>query len=497
MHLHQLPDDVLTKIFRAFVAHCDGLPFVWRLVCRELRHAARAHSLTGSLQLLGVSAALVRMVRAWLRCAHNAPFRKITFAGKPSGKVREDDLVRAVVAYNNVPVFEELLQDAWVRDLNMIKHPTRYNASGLTFHASCNGALDILKVLVNMRHCVGPQTCEAAVQHGHADVVAWHLNLQRTLDDCGARRHRHTLDFPHPTDPARNCAMDLFKQLYELSAEYAHLLKRAVRHGHLHILEMLIPFAAAEGELSFHELAKTAAEFGQLAILMWVFARLDARADDFEDCVCDVLFEACFHGHLEMLKWLWLEHVSWVDHRMAYANNAHDLELTRWLVEETGMPLSPSTMMEAMDAFDRTRNFEVMDYLHSKNCPRFSPDPNAPHSGEGPVFATVGEYESAVATSDVVSHQLVQWLHDHGYAVPAREHQHAMQLAIKRDDVAMVVKLISVGFAFQPERCGGADHCKPGRANEPSWEHRAVVKWARANGYEIPAHKRARRALSR
>ena len=493
MHLHQLPDDVLTKILRAFVAHCDGLPFVWRLVCRDLRHAARAQSLTGSLQLLGASAALVRMVRAWLRCANDAPFRKVAFAGEPRGKVREDDLVRAVVAYNNVPVFEELLQDEWVQGLNMMKHHTRYNASGLTFHASCNGALDVLKVLVNMRHCVGPQTCEAAIQYGHADVVAWHLNLQRALDDCGQVDSR-ALDVPHPTDPARTCVMDLFKQLHELSAAYAHLLKRAVRHGRIHILEMLIPLAAAEGQLSFHDLAKTAAEFGQLVILMWVFARLDARADVFEDCVCDVLFEACFHGHLEVLKWLWLTHVSWVCHRTAYANNPHDLELTKWLVEETGMPLSPTTMLMAMAAFDRTRNFEVMDYLHSKNCPRCSPNANAPHNGEGP---TVGEYESAVANMNAASHQLVQWLHDHGYAVPAREHQHAMKHAMACDNVDMVVKLISVGFAFAPEWCGGADHRKPGRANEPSWEHGAVVKWARVNGYEIPAHKRARRALSR
>jgi len=500
MQLHALPDDVLTKILNAFVAHCDGLPFVWRLVCRDLRYAARTHSFTSSLQLLGTSSSLVRMMRAWIRCKHTRAFEKCTLEGFPlTDTVDETDLLDAVVAYNNVPVFEELMQEKWVRKLNKVACAGTY---GLPYHASRNGALDVLKVLMHMHMSVGSADCKIAIGNGHADVVAWFLELQEFYDNVVWMTHDYNTyvkRFPHPTDPSRECVVDLREQFCDLRGFFDEFLGCAVMRGHLYITELLIPYAKKVDQYDPYALARTAAQHNQLKILKWLVANTTPSIFDDEDCNFDVLFEASFHGHLDTLKWLVPEHIPWIDHRTAFAHNADNLELTKWLVEEMGMELRHTHMLVAMAAYDRTSDFAVMDYLHSKNCPRF--DPNHPDLEALPVgeYPYLGEYESAVANMSDTAHELVQWLYDHGYKPPVlREEQYAMKHAMACDDVAMVVKLISVGFDFQPEWYGCSDYYqRQGRKAKPYWSCRAVVKWARENGYEIPPCKRARKSLSR
>lgn len=477
VRLLDLPTDILRKILGTYLVHCNGTPVAWRLVCKDLRAIATAESNVSCLQFMGVSVALMYMMRRWIR--NGCPVPMCDSNGRIFGRVSESHLLEAIAKYNNAAVFQEIITD--------INFHVRHRYQRLTNVVCAAGALETLQLLVHHGLSLNAVTCEHAVQYGHANVVAWHLEVQKNRNqfdafllvyDRASKLADAEWKFPHPIEGSVQCSMNLVKQFTSLEG-YSYLLERAVQHGHFDIMMMLLPLARrSEGKDLLAPIANHAAEHGQLKILQWAARQMGGA---FSNCAERVWFEAAHRGHLELLKWLcpqFSNTVSCAIQMTTFRYNAGNLELVQWLVEEQGMQLTPETMFTAMFAFRYTDNFAVMDYLYTKKCPR--------------VFSCLydydDEYKCAAQMRDQTAHKLMQWLYNHGYEVPLLRGEEAMREAMKADVVDVVAKLFTLGVRFDPEWYGSVNYYEGGNCRG-NWEHRAVVAWARQSGYDIPAYK--------
>ena len=108
-----LPQDLLKKILHVYLQQCDGVPVVWRLVCQELRGVASHAPMHCSIQHVGVSMGLVRMLRGWIEQMRPGPRKYCLPKLALTTRLEFTDLVAGVVRYNNVRVLRELMQSPW------------------------------------------------------------------------------------------------------------------------------------------------------------------------------------------------------------------------------------------------------------------------------------------------------------------------------------------------------------------------------------------------
>lgn len=479
MQLHDLHSDLLRNILGEYLVHCHGTPIIWRLVCKDLRAVATAESKVSCLQFLGVSVSLVYMMWQWI---NNGTVPMCDSKGRIFSTVSRWSVLEAVTKYNNVIVFQEILDFYLRRGLRGLVNRR------IPKVACAAGALDTLQVLVHHGFSLGAATCDYAVQYGRANVVAWHLEIQKNRDQFDGflsvygntqKLSDEEWQFPHPVDGSVVCSMNLVKQFTPIQG-YDYLMERAIQHGHFDIMIMLLPRAR---QVQYNDLlafiARSAAEHGQLEILQWAVAQMGDTF--FNRCAERVWFEAAHRGYLELLKWLcpqFSNTVSCAIQMTAFRYNASNLELVKWLVEEQDMQLTPETMFTAMFAFQYTKDFAVMNYLYANKCPKV-------HSH---IYDYDDEYQCAAQMKDETAHDLMQWLYNHDYNVPVLRDEEAMREAMKADVVDVVAKLFKLGVLFDPEWYGSLDYYQDDNCRG-NWEHRAVVAWARENGYNIPAYK--------
>jgi hypothetical protein len=482
--LSDLPHDVLKKILKQYLKKCNGAPILWRLVCRELRSVAAEEDPWSRLQSMAVSVGLVRMMRLWIRdgMMGGSQFRmnpmQLWAAG--AGRVWESDLLKAVVRHNDAAVLVEILQDGWAKrtGLTLVTNRNQTSQQTLCCDAAAAGALDSFKVLLHHGLPMDAMTCQWAVEYGHLDVVKWHLEVDKKYHQLGLafsdRAHGKTCEwrFPHPVRGRGHCSMDLVKQHTPLQVWY-YLVEKAVRHGHLHIVTLLLPMARrSEGSELFDGIASLAAECGHLNILKWVAAQME---DAFPDVVGRAFFEASYNGHVEILKWMYPTYTEgWIDYDTVMMNNKANLEVVQWLVEEAGMELTPETMFRAMEGYERTGDFAVMDYLHSKKCPKV-------HSH---LWRFDDEFQCAANLRPGAKTNVMEWLCDHDYPLPALRGEEAMREAMIADVVSVVAGLHALGVAFDAQWYGSADYYKYFWDGH-EWDKREVVRWARNNGFDV------------
>lgn len=484
--LCELPQDLLKKILHAYLQQCDGMPVVWRLVCQELRGVAAHAPMHCSLQHVGVSMGLVRMLRGWIDCMR-LELRKYCSPKKlDTVRLIFADLVAAVVRYNNIRVLHELMQGPWPSDCPHIvvdlNNPKERRMPCVWCRIACgSGALDSLKLLVSAGCYLDAKAWEEAAVHGHAHVVEW-LLLLRDLRASGARLYRDT-------------RIDLQHQLEPLEEGGLFPLELAVTNGHLPIVEMLCTWimcdAYPDNRLDVYEtVAKWCGESGQLEVLKWAASRMGADFSNCAECVC---FEAAYLGDVPMLKWLvpqFPEYLSSVT-RTAFESNTNDLQVVQFLVEELHMQLTPNTMLRAVESFSMN-DTATMDYLYSKGCPSV-------HSTQADCLYA-DEYQCAARQERKASGVLMQWLYDHDYVVPVSRGNECMIEAMRADCVDVVKHLVGCGVRFDALWYGSENYyssvnyymgCDKYVGRRGSWESSKVVAWARASGYDVRAYRDA------
>ena len=476
--LSELPQDLLKKVLKKYLKGCDGTPAIWRLVCRELRAVAADEPHVSCLQFMGVSLKLVRMMREWIRDGVRAECRKSPPPMKDcrSSRVWESDLLTAVVKYNNAAVLEEALKDGWTGRTGLLSRGER-KTNALCCAAASAGALDSFKVLMRHGLHMDALTCQHAVERGHVDVVAWHMQVDGAYFVLKANvEGRHPYHFRHPVAGFAPCSMDLCAQHTPLQV-YGDLLEKAVQCGHLQVAKLLLPRARkSEGADLLSSIASLAAEHGRLEILKWAAAEM---GDRFPLCVERVLCKAEIAGQLEILKWLYQLGYQ-IDFEHAYRDNAWNLELVQWLVEEAGMELTYATMCTAMFSNCNRQDSAVMDYLHSKQCPRMHSSPPDDNYDD--------EYQYASELGVRRAHWLMQWLYDHDYPLPVERGAEAMSEAMKADVADVVAGLHFLGIPFDPEWYAGVNYYKGTGWGPKNWKNREVIVWARDNGYDVPSY---------
>lgn len=482
VRLHELPQDVLKKLLSAYLKRCDGTPVVWRLVCKELRDIAADEPKHSSLQRVGVSIGLVRMLDSWIQCAYaRMKLKRIPELSFPV-LVRHSDLLDAVARHDNAAVFQAVLHEAkeWRPRLEMFSQCMygRTRARSLCCVAAGAGALGTLMLLADAGFPLGAEACEHAVRNGHAGVVKWFLALEQM-------RAEGMLwwQFAHPVTGENRAALHLQNQVHPMDHNaHLHLLKCAVKHGHLPVVELLLPkcLDLLVDEHVYECLVTWSAEYGWLEILQRAAA---AMGDGFLDCAEDVCFEAAYGGHVPMLRWLvpqFPEHLENLQDTAFQFNVHNNLELVTFLVEETNMRLTVESMFLAIGAYTTDHGFQTMDYLYSKQCPMA-------RSGSA-MCSYADEYQCASRQLGCRARKVMQWLYDHNYPVPVQRGAECMREALRADNVDVVKHLVAFGVDFDARWYGSADYHTDERAGvlRHSWEPSAVVAWARANGHDIP-----------
>lgn len=309
LRLTDLPHDLLKKIFKQYLKHSDGAAVLWRLVCAELRDAVRAEPHASWIQGMCVSVKLVQMMRRWVSyCGRDGtptPRWNRSFATR----IWESDLLEALVRYDNAPVLVETMKEGWVKRTGIFSGNLQ-EANRYICLAAASGALDSLKLLVHKGMKLDKHTLDWAVQYGHANVVEFHLEIQKKYEQLWRDGFLGEIGpeglewrFPHPIRGAGYCAMDLTKQWEPLWA-LKYIMEHAIRGGHLYVTTLLMPFVCKE-EGQAYEVWPTifhhATEYGQLKILQWAAAISPAT---FSDCFERVVFEARRLNHLDILEWL-------------------------------------------------------------------------------------------------------------------------------------------------------------------------------------------------
>ena len=466
MLLDSLPRELLLAIFDFYIAYFNGVPVVWRLTCRAMRDS-KAGPTSSSLPNMGSSIELAQLMHTYVVEGGH----KIVPNLRGPSWVNDSDLLRAVVTHGNPRVFQQIQGEAWARATCLL-YPS-VQPHELTTCASAAGSIAVLQLLVGAGLHMGRHSAEAAVTNGEMRVLHWLLRFQKkwstnSLDDGFARKHFTT--YHHPLYMQETCEVDLVAQFHPFHRNFMDLTLLAARHGQLDALKLLVPqLSVLQGNSIFERICKVAAQHGQLAVLQWGAASLD---DAFEDCIQSIAFEAGFYGKLPVLQWLYpqLPEDTRFDHReLIYQRHLKDLDVVKWLVEDAGLQLTPKSMQLAIICGKRG-DFALMDYLHSKGCPKATLGTDPHYESEF--------YAAILCLGAQCKHETVAWLHEHGYESLGRK---SMLLALQTDDLPLVQQLLGVGFELDTASYG------PGRmVRNQSYEGSAVVRWARNNGYVIP-----------
>ena len=387
--------------------------------------------------------------------------------------------LRAVVAHGNPHVVAWLLQQDWAIASKFVGgcrsgRRTAWESEWLCQVACTWGHVDALKILVANGLHLSSKTCHVALQHGHYHIVDWHLELSRIYETRYlpvSEKTSYQVPFAHPIWENVCCFIDIAKQWRPIY-DFHDLMAVAASKGQCALTARLRKLAEAQdGYSHVGTVAVTAAEYGQLAVLEPMLTEIMSN----EAVADEVMDTACHHGRLNVIQWLHPKHFPEInfDHCM---EGAPDLEMVKWLVEERGMELDAWYMTCAIEQFNSTGNFAIMDYLYSKGIRKLAQDED---------YHYQDEYHCACTMDGDAPMRLVEWLSDRGYATIGRR---AMQQAMLRDDLRLVKKLIEVGFPFQPEWYG-SDAMKEHTWRVPrNWDKCKVVHWARENGCVIPAY---------
>tara|TARA_B100001057_G_scaffold500132_1_gene613683 strand:+ start:749 stop:2227 length:1479 start_codon:yes stop_codon:yes gene_type:complete len=486
-----LPQDLLKKILHVYLKQCDGTPVVWRLVCKELRGVAAHEPMHCSVQHVGVSMGLVRMLRGWIEHMRPGPRKYCSRGAFPRGRLDFADLVAGVVRYNNVRVLHELMQGPWPSDcphivVDLYNKKERQKPC-VWCHIACgSGALESLKLLASAGCYLDLAAWELAAVHGHAHVVEW-LLLLRHLRERGKRSYRFRAGHPI-ANIERDGKIALADQLEPLEEkESLFPLGFAVISGHLPIVKMLCSWMMLGEDYDMYDIYEAivqwCGESRQLEVLKWTASQM---GDDFSRCAECVCFEAAYLGDVPMLKWLmpqFPEYLSSVS-RTAFQSNPNDLQVVQFLVEELHMQLTPDTMLWAILSC-RMNDTAIMNYFYSKGCPSV-------HSTQADcLFAD--EYQCAARQERKTSGVLMQWLYDHDYVVPVSRGDECMIEAMKSDCVDVVKHLVECGVRFDSLWYGSEDYYMDRNkyAGSENWESSNVVAWARKSGYDVPAYRDA------
>jgi len=465
--LDSLPRELLLAIFDYHVSYFFGVPVVWRLTCRAMRDSKPGPT-SSSLPNMCCTFELVQLMHGFVVEGGH----KIVPNLRGPSWVNDSDLLRAVVTHGNPRVFQQIQGEAWAKATCLL-YPS-VQPHELTTCASAAGSIAVLQLLVAAGLHMGLHSAEAAVTNGEMYVLRWLLRFQKkwsvnNLDDGFARKH--FASYHHPLHAQEGCEVDLVAQFHPFHRSYMDLTLLAAKHGQLDAVKLLVPqLSALQGNSIFERICKVAAQHGQLAVLKWGAA--SSLDDAFEDCIQSIAFDAGFYGKLPILQWLLpqLAPDTRFDHLdLIYQRHLKDLDVVKWLVEDAGFQPTAKSMQLAILCGERG-NFALMDYLHSKGCPRAT-------LGADPYYEC--EYYAAVLCLGVqFKYETIAWLHAHGYEPLGRK---SMVLALQTDDLPLVQQLLGIGFELDTASYG------PGRTvRNQSYESSAVVRWARANGYVIP-----------
>ena len=465
--LDSLPRELLLAIFDFYSSYVFGVPVVWRLTCRAMRDS-KAGPTSSSLSNMGSSIELAQLMHEFIVEGGH----KIVFNLSGAAWVNDSDLLRAVVTHGNPRVFQQIQGEAWAHATCLLCPSVQPHE--LTMCASAAGSLEVLQLLVGAGLHMGRHSAEAAVTNGEMRVLHWLMRFQKkwstnNLDDGFARKHFTTYD--HPLHMRESCEVDLVAQFHPFHRSFMDLTLLAAKHGQLDAVKLLLPqLSVLQGNSIFERICKVAAQHGQLAVLIWGAASLD---DAFADCIQSIAFEAGFYGKLEVLQWLYpqLAEDTRFDHReLIYQRHLKNLNVVKWLVEDADMQLTPRSMLLAILCGERG-NFALMDYLHSKGCPRATLGADLNYESEF--------YAAVLCLGSQHKYETVAWLHEHGYEPLGRK---SMRVALQVDDLPLVQQLLGIGFELDTAVYG------PGvNVRNQNYECCAVVRWARNNGYYIPA----------
>ena len=453
-----LPRDLQLKIYKHYKRLYSGTPLVWRLVCREMRDAVADEPKKSVLVGMGASISLVEMARG--------------FADKEACEVKRHGVIHAAVAHGNPRVVEWILHQDWAIKSRWCRQAQcSWQKEWLCQAACLRGHLDVLKLLVANGLQLSSNTCRTALARGHYHIVDWHLFLSEIYEKAyrtdNFDKVSHPISYAHPYLEDVSCSIDIAKQWRPIYDFHDHLML-AAKNGHLALTQRLKKLAEEQDGYSHTgTVTVSAAEGGQLGILEWIMVTDGVVNMDMVDEVMEV---ACRYGRLNVIKWLYSKYTADIkfDYCMEYCG--FDLELVKWLVEDAGMQVDAWYMTCAIEQYNVTQNFEVMDYLYSKGIQKLTQDED---------YEYQDEYHCACKMDKDAPLQVVQWLFDRGYQPIGRR---AMHEAMLRDDLPLVKKLIEVGFRFEPEWYG-SDAMKeyPWRAHN-NWDKWKVVRWARENG---------------
>ena len=472
--LSELEDDALGKVFEAFVADRTGVALVWKLVCQAMRRVAPPN--VGSwLQAVGVSVNLAEFART------------LPMAASRCGLTSDQNIVCAVAYGNHCETLHALRQKQWAKDTKLLKpDPKRIDGvDTLLSIAITAGGLSTVKLLASWGMHLGHHAACIAARHGHLDIFNWLLLLQEAKDAlCDFRYCVPIATFSmHRIDLQTEFDALVFgieqAEPFEKQGTKDGLMTAAAKGGNLDLVRKLYDAELKRESDPFeydHEpLFFAAAQCDHLHIVAWAATKIE-NGDDVLRANWACADAAVRTRSFKVLKWAAERMGNDFEPDVFLARCDDDYKVAKFMLDELKLPASYRMMCAAVK-HETSTEFEAMEYVHSKDCPKYA---SVVHEHRLDVYA-----RAVLRKNKLGGIRIVRWLRDHGYAV---EGSPAMHIAICEDNLSVFEVLLSLGFAFPSDYFAPNG---PGRNVGDNWDKSAVVKWARAHGFDIPAYDNA------
>jgi len=477
MLLTELPDDKLLEIFKVLQNERTGATFVWKLVCKAMKHVAPEDAKSW-LCAMGYSYDLVKLARS-MGVTDDRLVLSMARSGKPEGlyAIRNEEWVTGTTLLN--PGVSKRLFPAVVS----------------------SGNVKMVQLAATMGFCVSIKSAHSAAKMGLTDVFNWLLDVQSakdtgvlnvSFDHPVEKGQVHTVDLD---DPEEFEPIDFFEYHHEWSSE---LVRDAVTGGNLDIVkrvqrEMIALKAQrindgvddeAEFAFDYEEVCTMAADDDHVHILTWAVEQLEQLPDDAPRGVYDALSPltngAAAAGSRKVLKWLHERLGDEFDPDEIYEVCDYDFEMVKWTLDELNVPPEYALMVAAVNHRAQP-NYEMMEYLHAKGCPKDVPE--GMHAQEEEDHLDV--YQAAAWFQGPKAIKCIRWLHDRGYGIAGSR---AVSIALRNDDLCVLGALLAIGFDFDEAYFDGDAfiHWSP----HENWDQFDVVKWARENGFRVRRYPR-------